>query len=54
MCFAVPIIQWEGVWTEEELIEVGDICLKHGVIVVSDEIHADFIYDGHKHTIFAK
>ena len=42
------------VWTEEELIEVGDICLKHGVIVVSDEIHADFIYDGHKHTIFAK
>ena len=41
------------VWTKEELIQLGDICLKHGVLVVSDEIHADFIYDGYKHLIFA-
>ena len=41
------------VWTEEELIRLGDICLKHGVIVVSDEIHSDFIYSGYRHSVFA-
>lgn len=41
------------VWTKEELIQLGDICLKHGVLVISDEIHADFVYNGHKHLIFA-
>ena len=34
------------VWTREELEKLGDICKKHGVIVVSDEIHADFIKKG--------
>ncbi|KAF1084016.1 Cystathionine beta-lyase PatB [Sporotomaculum syntrophicum] len=42
------------VWTEEELTRLGDICLKYGVTVVADEIHADFIYPGHKHLVFAK
>lgn len=41
------------VWEKEELQKMGEICLKHGVIVVSDEIHADFVYAGHRHTIFA-
>lgn len=41
------------VWTRDELIIMGDICLKHGVTVISDEIHADFIYPGYKHTVFA-
>lgn len=41
------------VWTKEELTQLGDICLKHKVIVVSDEIHCDFIYPGYKHTVFA-
>ncbi|MCH5270530.1 MAG: pyridoxal phosphate-dependent aminotransferase [Lachnospiraceae bacterium] len=40
------------VFTKEELTGMGDICLKHGVIVVSDEIHNDFIWKG-SHTIFA-
>ena len=40
------------VWTREELEKMGDICLKHGVFVISDEIHADFTYEGHKHLIF--
>lgn len=40
------------VWTEEELIRLGDICVKYGVIVVSDEIHQDFIFKG-KHIVFA-
>lgn len=41
------------VWTKEELTILGNICLKHNVIVVSDEIHCDFTYPGHKHTVFA-
>ncbi len=40
------------VWSEAELRRVGDICLAHGVIVVSDEIHSDFVWEG-KHTVFA-
>ncbi|KNZ43408.1 MalY/PatB family protein [Acetobacterium bakii] len=41
------------VWTGEELMRLGDICLKHGVMVVSDEIHQDFIYTGHVHQVFS-
>lgn len=40
------------VWTEEELRRIGEICLQHGVKVVSDEIHSDFVYEGRKHHIF--
>lgn len=40
------------VWTKEELIRMGDICYKHHVLVVSDEIHADFTFSG-KHLVFA-
>ncbi len=40
------------VWTEEELRRIGDICLKHDVKVVSDEIHSDFVYEGRKHHVF--
>jgi cystathionine beta-lyase len=40
------------VWTRKELRRLGDICLKHNVIVVSDEIHADFVYGKNKHIIF--
>lgn len=39
------------VWTREELERLGDICYRHHVIVVSDEIHADFVWKG-KHQIF--
>lgn len=41
------------VWTRAELQGVGDICLKHGVIVVSDEIHGDFVWENHEQTVFA-
>ena len=40
------------VFSKEELIGLGDICLKYGVTVVSDEIHNDFIFKG-EHTVFA-
>lgn len=41
------------VWTKEELIRMGDICIKHGVIIVADEIHCDFTYPGYRHHVFA-
>lgn len=37
------------VWTQEELKRIVDICLAHDVKIVSDEIHEDFVYPGHKH-----
>lgn len=40
------------VWTEGELTRLGDICVKYHVIVVSDEIHQDFVFKG-KHSVFA-
>lgn len=41
------------VWTQEELRRMGDICLKHNILVVSDEIHFDLIMPGHHHTCYA-
>ncbi len=41
------------VYTKEELEKIGDLCLKHNVIIVSDEIHSDLILKGHKHTPIA-
>lgn len=41
------------VWTEEELKRLGEICLKHNIIVISDEIHFDIVFKGYKHTVFA-
>ena len=38
------------VWTREELERIADICLRHRVIIVSDEIHEDFVFDGYKFT----
>lgn len=37
------------VYTKDELLRMGDICLKHNVLVVSDEIHAEFVRAGYKH-----
>ena len=41
------------VWTREELKQLGDICIRHNVLVVSDEIHCEFVYPGHKYVPFA-
>lgn len=40
-------------WTAKELKRLGTICLKHGVMVVSDEIHSDLTLYGHTHVPFA-
>jgi cystathionine beta-lyase len=41
------------VWTKDELIKIGSICFEHKVVVISDEIHCDFVYKSYKHTVFA-
>ena len=41
------------VWTREELERISQICLKHNVLVFSDEIHNDFIFEPHKHTVYS-
>ena len=42
------------VFSEEELTKMGEICLRHGVKIVSDEIHSDLVHAGHKHIPIAK
>lgn len=50
--FCSPHNPVSRVWEEEELVRLGDLCVQHQVIVVSDEIHADFAFRG-KHRVFA-
>ncbi len=38
------------VWTQEELTRLGELCLRHKVVLCSDEIHSDLILRGFKHT----
>lgn len=41
------------VWTREELLKMEDICRRNDVLVVSDEIHADFVYGDREFTSYA-
>ncbi|GHU69588.1 aminotransferase [Clostridia bacterium] len=41
------------VYSREELKRMGQICLERGVLVISDEIHEDFVYGGKQHIPFA-
>lgn len=41
------------VWNEEELRKLGEICVENDVMIISDEIHADLTFNGHKHIPFA-
>lgn len=41
------------VWTREELLRVDEICRKHDVFVISDEIHCELTYEGYRYTPFA-
>lgn len=42
------------VYTQEELAEIGVICRRHNVLVVSDEVHSDFVFAGYRHIPFIK
>lgn len=41
------------VWSREELARLAEICNKHNIIVISDEIHSDMALFGHRHVPFA-
>ena len=41
------------VWTREELQGVADFAKRHDLILVSDEIHNDLVFDGAKHTVMS-
>ena len=41
------------VWTTDELVQIGEICLQNQVVVLSDEIHCDLVYKGSQHIPFA-
>lgn len=41
------------VWSKEDLIKLADICYERDILVISDEIHCDLAFDGHKHIPFA-
>jgi len=41
------------VWTKSELAAMNEICERRGVIIISDEIHCDFVWPGHAHTCLA-
>ena len=40
-------------WSAEDLLRIGEICLKHRVVVLADEIHCDWVSKGQKYTPFA-
>jgi cysteine-S-conjugate beta-lyase len=39
-------------WTKNELTAIGEICIRHNVLIVSDEIHCDLVYAPHQHIPF--
>jgi len=39
------------VWTRDELQQVADFAKRHDLILVSDEIHHDLVFSGHRHTV---
>ena len=42
-----------NVWSKDDLLAVGEMCLRRRVVVLADEIHCDFVHTGHKYTPFA-
>jgi cystathionine beta-lyase len=38
-----------NVWSADALRKIGEMCLAHNVLLVSDEIHSDLIYNGYRH-----
>ena len=41
------------VWSKDEISRLSEICLRHNVLVVSDEIHSDILFNGNRHTVYA-
>lgn len=41
------------VWSRDELIRIGEICIRHDVVVIADEIHCELVMPGYEYTTFA-
>lgn len=41
------------VWSRDELLALGELCLKHGIRIISDEIHSDIVFSPHQHILIA-
>ena len=41
------------VFKQDELTKIAELCIKHKLIILSDEIHCDLVYEGHHHIPFA-
>ncbi|MDR3210304.1 MAG: pyridoxal phosphate-dependent aminotransferase [Planctomycetota bacterium] len=52
LLFCSPHNPGSRVWTREELLRLADVCLRHRLNVVSDEIHSDLVQPGHPHQVF--
>ena len=53
LIFCNPHNPTGNIWTKDEIAKVGALCKKHGVVVISDEIHCNFTAKGNKYTPFA-
>lgn len=53
MLFCNPHNPVGRVWTREELMALGEICNRNNIVMISDEIHSDLIFKGHKHIPYA-
>ncbi len=53
MLFCNPHNPGGRVWTREELLRLAELSLQYKVVVVSDEIHGDLVYDEHRHIPYA-
>ncbi|MEZ5551505.1 MAG: aminotransferase class I/II-fold pyridoxal phosphate-dependent enzyme [Pseudomonadales bacterium] len=42
-----------NVWSRQDLLRIGELCLKYDIVVLADEIHADFVRAGKQYTPFA-
>jgi cystathionine beta-lyase len=40
-------------WTQNELTELAEICLKHKILILSDEIHSDLVFKPNRHCVLA-
>lgn len=52
LMFCNPFNPCGRVWTKDELIKVAKLCVDNKVIIVSDEIHMDFVWGDNRHIIF--
>lgn len=53
MLFCSPHNPVGRVWTRSELLELAEVCQENNIVMISDEIHSDLIFEGHKHIPYA-